>query len=195
MVSSLTTENSIFENKMYINKDEMERRLNKTSLQVIEKKRKSRGGLGVGEKRLSHEDRVLIGALNEIDTQKNIAELVGVSQTTVSSVSRGMVAPSVGVNKELRNDVESRIGEIARSKEDHQKKIEDQLITNLAAALGQVANNLESTDAPEASKIAVDMSKILDRVNGNKETKGNRTAIIINVPTMKEEKAYTSITV
>ena len=60
-----------------------------------------------------------------------------------------------------------------------------------------MANNLDNTDAVEASKIATDMSKILDRVspNPNKDRRDNRTAIIINVPSMKEEKSYQTIDV
>jgi predicted transcriptional regulator len=184
---------------MYINREELNRRLGKTNLQVIERTRVSRNGKNINdvpEKRLDNSDRALIGILNELDTQKNIADLVGVSQTTVSNVSRGMIAPASGINKELKEKVTSGIEVITQDKIQREAVIQDKLLSNLASALGHVANNLSNTDAPEASKIAVDMSKILDRVTGNKdERNGNRTAIIINVPTMKEEKHYSSITV
>ena len=185
---------------MYITKEQLEARLNKPEVTIIQKVRKERSkkdeeGNG-GEGRLNHNERALIGILSETDTQKNIAELMGVTQTTVSSVSRGMVAPSSGVNKDLRKDVEEGKEKLAEEKLNRDKVIQDQLITNLAAALGHVANNLSETDAVEASKIATDMSKILDRVSGNRdEGRGNRTAIIINVPSMKEEKAYQTLTV
>ena len=171
---------------MYITKEELEKRLTKTELHVVERERKVRGV----EKRLTHEDRVVIGVLSGEDSQKNIADLVGVSAQTVSNVSRGLTSPTIGVDKELRDD-------ISKGKDERNKVIEDQLITNLAAALGHVANNIDSTDAVEASKIASDMSKILDRVSGggDKDRKGNRTAIIINVPSMKEEKSYQTIDV
>jgi hypothetical protein len=134
--------------------------------------------------------------LEELDTQKNIAELMGVSQTTVSNVSRGMVAPASGINQELKEGVEEGRTKIAEQKLETEKKIQEQLITNLAAALGQVSNNLHNVDAKEASKIAVDMSSILNRVaSNNSEHKGSRTAIIINVPSMKEEKHYQTIDV
>ena len=190
---------------MYITKEQLEQRLNKTSVNVIEKVRAERKKkvldddgniIKEGEKRLSNEERVLIGVLDELDTQKNIAELMGVSAQTVSNVSRGLTSPTIGVDKDLRGSVLEGKERIAQEKVEHQKRIEEQLVTNLAAALGHVANNLQNTDAPEASKIAVDMSKILDRVTGSREERlGNRTAIIINVPPMKEEKHYQAITV
>lgn len=183
---------------MYITREELEQRLNKTEVRIQERERKARKNskTGEGENRLTHEDRTLIGILEETDTQKNIAELIGVSAMTVSNASRGLTSPTIGVDKELRDDVREGKAAIAKNKLDNNKQIEDQLITNLAAALGHVANNLDGTDATEASKIAVDMSKILDRVSNDRDGNGkNRTAIIINVPAMKDEKSYQVLTV
>jgi transcriptional regulator with XRE-family HTH domain len=177
---------------MYISKEELKNRLEKTEVQIKEKERKERGS----EKRLTHEDRVLIGVLEGEDTQKNIAELLGVSPQTVSNAARGIVSTQLGVDRDLRNEVVDIKEKINGDKEAHNKKIEEQLISNLASALGHVANSIHSTKAVDASKIAVDMSKILDRVGGGRDSgKGNRTAIIINVPSMKEEKAYQTIEV
>jgi len=177
---------------MYITPEELQKRLNKTELRVQERTRKPRQR----EERLTDDERTLIGILDSVDTQKNIAELMGVSQTTVSNNSRGLVGVATGVDKELRERVNSGKETIAEEKLEHEKKIQEQLITNLAAALGHVANNMSSTSSSEASRIAVDMSKILDRVSSpGKESKGNRTAIIINVPSMKEEKHYQTIDV
>lgn len=179
---------------MYISREQLEQRLNRTEVQIKERERKTRGT----EKRLSHDDRVTIGVLSKIGTQKEIAELTGVSVQTISNVSRDLTSPTIGVDHQLREDVNNNqsIQEIGKQKLEDNKKIQEQLITNLAAALGHVANNLDNTDATEASRIAVDMSKILDRVNGGREDrKGNKTAIIINVPPMKEEKSYQTITV
>lgn len=177
---------------MYISKEELKNRLEKTEVQIKEKERKERGS----EKRLTHEDRVLIGVLEGEDTQKNIAELLGVSPQTVSNAARGIVSTQLGIDKDLRDEVNDVKERIEGKKEEHNKKIEEQLISNLAAALGHVANNINGTKAIDASKIAVDMSKILDRVGGGREDRrGNRTAIIINVPAMKEEKNYQTIEV
>lgn len=177
---------------MYISQEELKKRLTKTEVLVKERERKQRGS----EKRLSPEDRKIIGILSEVDTQKNVAELVGVSQMTVSNVSRGITSPQLGVDKELKEGVNEGISRIGNEKLEREKQIQDQLITNLAAALGQVAVNLDSTDAIDASKIAVDMSKILDKVSGNnREGRDRKTAIIINVPPMKDEKTYQVINV
>jgi transcriptional regulator with XRE-family HTH domain len=183
---------------MYITKEQLDERLNKTDVLYKERERKIRVSSknGKPEDRLSHEERTLIGVLEGIDTQKNIAELMGVSSQTVSNSSRALTSPTIGVDKELRKDIEEARTNIAERKLESEKQIQDQLVTNLAAALGHVANNLQNTDAVEASKIATDMSKILDRVTGSKDERGrNRTAIIINVPQMKEEKSYQTITV
>lgn len=183
---------------MYITQEELKKRLNKTEVQVVERERKTRLSkkTGEGEGRLTHEDRKIIGILEGEDTQKNIAELLGVSQMTVSNASRGLTSPTIGVDKELRDEVKEGRDAIGQRKLETDKQIQDQLVTNLAAALGQVANNLHMTDAIEASKIATDMSRILDKVSGDRnEGKGNKTAIIINIPSMKEEKHYPTITV
>jgi transcriptional regulator with XRE-family HTH domain len=190
---------------MYITKEELEKRLNKTSVDIVTRERvvrkttkKNEAGEVVekGEDRLTNNERTLIGILGKEDNHKDVAELMGVSAQTVSNASRGLVSPTIGVDKELRDSISTSRESIAKDKLESEKKIQDQLITNLAAALGHVANNLDNTDASEASKIAVDMSKILDRVSGDRnERHGNRTAIIINVPAMKEEKSYQSITV
>lgn len=177
---------------MYITQEELKRRLTKTEVLVKERERAKRGT----EKRLTPEDRTIIGILSEIDTQDNVAELCGVSQMTVSNVSRGLVSPQLGVDKELREEVKKGTQEIGKEKLEREKKIQDQLLTNLAIALGQVGENIHSTDAVEASKVAVDMSRILERVTGSREEGGrNRTAIIINVPAMKKEESYQVINV
>ena len=178
---------------MYITKEELNRRLTKTDLLVNARERKIRGE----EKRLTHEDRVLIGVLSEVDTKKNIADLVGVSQTTVSNVSRGLIAPVSGVDSELKKDIENKVQERGAERLQQEKKIEDQLITNLATALSHVANNINNTKAPEASKIALDMSRILNDIStsNGKNERGNKTAIIINIPSMKDEKNYSVVTV
>jgi hypothetical protein len=72
-------------------KEELEKRLSKTELHVVERERVLRGK----EKRLTHEDRVIIGILSETDTNKNVADLVGVSAQTVSNVGRGLTSPTI----------------------------------------------------------------------------------------------------
>jgi transcriptional regulator with XRE-family HTH domain len=174
---------------MYLTKQQLDERLAKTGLLIVQKERKVRP---VGEKRLGDEERKLIAILgqDEGNTQKEIAELMGVSAQTVSNNSRGLTSPTTGVDAGLKEAIK----EENQNKLENNRKVADQLLTNLSAALGHVANNLHNTDAAEASKIAVDMSKILDKVNGNSEQK-NRTAIIINVPAMREEKYYQTIDV
>lgn len=182
---------------MYITKDQLEQRLSKTDLLIVSKQRKPRSiDPDILEARLSDEDRVAIGILGNSDlvTHKEAAEILGVSTQTVSNNSRGLTSPTIGVDHELKEAVQGGVAKIAQEKLRDNKQIEDQLLTNLAAALGHVSNNLHNTDASEASKIAVDMSKILDKVSGASEGK-NRTAIIINVPSMREERSYQTIDV
>ncbi len=181
-------------NQMYITKEELEKRIENTSVQYKKRERKERAKIqdGKGEDRLTIEERTLIGVLEDMDSQKNVAELMGVSTQTVSNNSRALTSPTIGVDKDLRDNIESAREKIGQDKLDTEKKIQDALISNLAAALG----NLGMTDAVEASKIATDMSKILDRVSASKDGGGkNRTAIIINVPSMKKEESYQTITV
>jgi len=182
---------------MYITKDQLDQRLSKTDLLIVTKERKQRTlNSDDLERRLSDEDRIAIGILGNSDlvTHKEAAEILGVSTQTVSNNSRGLTSPTIGVDHELKEAVQGGVAKIAQEKLRDNKQIEDQLLTNLAAALGHVSNNLHNTDASEASKIAVDMSKILDKVSGASEGK-NRTAIIINVPSMREERSYQTIDV
>lgn len=176
---------------MYITKEQLDKRVQTSELIIKERKRKERGV----EERLTPEDRATIGILSNLGTQKEVADLMGVSQTTVSNVSRGLVAPASGVNEELLEKVEEGSEEINKIKDERKAKIQDALLTNLVSALGQVSSGLHNTGATEASKIAVDMSKIMDKLSGDKDSRGNRTAIIINVPSMKEEKHYQTIEV
>ena len=181
---------------MYITKEELDKRLASSPVSIITKARVLRTEGLVKEARLDNGERALIGLLAESDTQKDVAKLMGVSQTTVSNVSRGLIAPSSGVNLELKEKLQEGRGLIGQKELDRKDKIQDQLINNLSIALAQVSEGILNTDANEASKIAVDMSKILDRVNGDRnERQGNRTAIIINVPAMKEERSYQSLSV
>lgn len=186
---------------MYITKGQLDERLNRAELLINQRERKERKRklvdesgevVAPGEIRLSEEERKLIAtlAVEGSSSQKEIAELMGVSSQTVSNNSRGLVSPTIGVDPELKETV----NEAKDRKVEKDKKIQDQLLTNLSAALGHVANNLHNTDATEASRIAVDMSKILDKVSGSGDGK-HRTAIIINVPQMREEKQYQTIEV
>jgi predicted transcriptional regulator len=185
---------------MYITKEELNERLKKTDIQIVERERKLRNGVNINntpEKRLTDEERKAIAILANTGDSTNIeiAELMGVSPQTVSLAARGIKTVEAGVDQELKSGMNSGIEKIAADQLENNKKIKDQLLTNLSAALGHVANNLDNTDASEASKIALDMTKILDRVNGKDSSRGARTAIIINVPAMKDEKSYSTITV
>lgn len=183
---------------MYITEEELKSRLKKTELSVVSKERKERTDKGA--ERLSHEDRVIIGSMPEVldISKKETAEFLNISAQTVSNASRAITSPTIGIDKELKEDIDKTVEEKGKEKLEADKKIQDQLLTNLVAALGHVGNNIGGTKAVDASKIAVDMSKILDRVSGsrsNEDHKGNRTAIIINVPSMKDEKSYPVINV
>ena len=62
---------------MYITKEELNERLEKTDVLYKKRERKERQSekSGSSEDRLTHNERTLIGVLEELDTQKNIAEL------------------------------------------------------------------------------------------------------------------------
>jgi hypothetical protein len=173
---------------MYITKQQLDERLVQTEILVRHKERKE-GGRG---KALDHEDRVMIGVMAGIMPQKDVAEIAGVSESTVSDLSKGMTSHVLGVDQELKADIEEGLEEKKAAKLKKMDLIKDQLITNLTAAIAHVGNNLSGTDANEASKIAVDMSKILDKVNGSpgRQEIGPRVSIVINAPAMREEKHY-----
>jgi len=175
---------------MYITKEELENRLKKTDIQIKEKERKQRTDLGP---RLTHEDRVSIGVMSELGTVTEVADLMGVSPATVTNNSRGIVTHDQGVNKKLKDDVSERRALLRKEKE---ATIADKLLDTLATSVAHVANNITGTDALDASNVAVNMAKVLEKFGGGKEKDGgHRTAIIINVPPMKDEKHYQTIDV
>jgi transcriptional regulator with XRE-family HTH domain len=179
---------------MYITKEQLASRLNKTEVSIVTKSKNERAD--VGTTRLTHEDRVILGTMAEIMTCEDVAEMAGVSKQTVSNANRGLTSPAAGIDKQLKNDIEANKQGIKQDEKQRMDQIKDSLLTNLAAAIGHVGNNISGTDAVEASRVAVDMSKILDRVTSSQDGGGkNRTAIIINVPQMKKEESYQTITV
>jgi len=166
---------------MYITKSQLDERLTKTQILNEEKHAK--------DKVYTHTsvmEKELIGTLAHHDIQKNIAKEFGVTQAGVSDAKRGLTGNSF--DPELKSKIDSNVSE-------KKEKIQEQVLSNLADALTNVSLKMASTDAAEASKIAVDMGKLLDRVNGNGDGGGKRVAIVINVPNQKNENAYTAIEV
>jgi len=169
---------------MYITKAQMEERLSKT--EVLLKEKNIHGGRKKNGTNLTIEEKTLIGTLAHFDTQNNVAEALGTTQATVSDTKKGLVGNEI--NEELKNNIQKNV---AKKKED----LADTILDNLSLALTEVSTKIAHTDAAEASKIAVDMGKLLDKVTGNIDGGGKRTNIIINIPNQRQEKSYQVIDV
>src|SRR5690606_21984772 len=129
----------------------------------------------------------LAGTLAHFDTQQNVAASLGITQGTVTDAKRGLIGNSF--KKDLKDKIEDNVA--AKKGE-----LKDTILSNLSAALAEVGEKLHTADVGTASKVAIDMSRILDKVTGNNEDgKGHKTAIIINVPAQVTEAHYKTVEV
>ena len=166
---------------MYINKEQLELRLKGQSDLTVSK---SDRGRKEGSKNLEHEERVLIGVLSKTDSQKNIAKEFGVSETTVSNISRGLDA-SRRVDEDLTKDIKDKS---ALTK----ANISDKALNTLMKSIGVIDTKLSSTKtAGEASLVAKNMAIIADKFSPSGPT-GNSPRILINIngPKVKQEEDY-----
>lgn len=138
---------------------------------------------------LTHDERVLIGTLADGSTQKETGELLGVSQTTVSSISRGL-AGGYNLDKRLRDEVNDTVKHTREA-------VVETAISRLMESLGVVGETLPNvTKATDASMVARNMAGIVSSLEG-KDKGGNFVGIkvIIESTNQKTEKEYDVIDV
>jgi transcriptional regulator with XRE-family HTH domain len=122
------------------------------------------------------------------DTQSEIAGVFGVSQNTVSKLSRGLVA----------NRLDTELRDLAlKSKEEKSEKAHDLALDSLVSSLALVQDNLATiTTAKEAAKIATDMSRVVSQLKGkDDDEKRVNTLVVIKMPAIRKESQFEVIDV
>lgn len=175
---------------MYITRQQLESRLrgqeSLVEYKIKENNRKRTEEVDVKEK-------ALIGALAIIDGPSKVAKELNVSPAQASHYSRGIITQKVGVNEELRDGVDQIAAPIKESIERKYETIKESALDSLSNALEELKDATISK-ATDASKVAVDMSRILSNFQP-KSDNSPKVAVIIHRPPMKEETSYEHVTV
>lgn len=148
------------------------------------------GGVGKRGDEIHSQIRKLIAStVHESDeTQKEIANVFGVTDSLVSQVSRGLV----------HNRVEQELLDIStKTKVEKENTAHDNALDNLVGLLGIVKDTLPGiTSAKEASRIAVDMSRIITSVKPREDESKVRTLVVIKLSSdQKKESQFETIDV
>lgn len=168
---------------MYINKEQLLSRLKgQANLNVRAPHRRKE----VGTKNLTHEQKVLIGTLTQVDSQANVARELGVSPATVSNIARGLDA-SKRQDEVLSTDVN-------KNKEDISNKALDVLMQSIGVVKSKIGS---AKTASEAAIVARNMAVVANSMvpSGPSGNNGPRILININGPKSRDEHEYEVIDV
>jgi hypothetical protein len=173
---------------MYITKEQLEARLkgqvSRDNISIITPH------TGNKKKEIPHEAKVLIGAFAQVDTHANVAKAFNVSETAVSTASRGMS----GNNKEFSHELAADIKKVATGiKGDISSKALDVLMSSL----GVVETKVGAAKATDASTIAKNMAIVHEKMSPRSEglSNSNHILIQINAPNQRSEDAYEAMEV
>jgi hypothetical protein len=131
------------------------------------------GGRRPGDRAIPDKIKELIGSLavQGNETQKEIASVFGVSQVTVSDVSRGLVgdrldstlAEAIDLNKDTNKDKKENtahnlaldalvgsLGIVSNKLTEEKETLSLKAVTSLATNMSRIVQNLKSKDAPSA---------------------------------------------
>ena len=175
---------------MYISQEELNKRLTHTEIRV-NKREEVRGTIG-SKKAIPVEIRKAAAVFANEGSQDEVADLLGISQTAVSRSVNGM---------NNAGDIIDEVVEASdKAKEDKSKSrdtIRERALDALSSAVDQIGNKIatEPVKLTELSKVALDLNTIAGRSSGNEGQGGNRVLVNINVPPMKEERHYETVTV
>lgn len=175
---------------MYITRGQLESRVKGQSSIVYKDKINTRKRT----EEVPSDEKALIGALAQIDGPTAAAKEFNVSPAQASHYSRGIVSQAVGIDKDLKEQVNETSAPIKQSIENKLESIKESALDSLANALDELKEATISK-ATDASKVAVDMSKILSNFNPKSDNKSPQVAVIIHRPQMKSEESYEHVTV
>lgn len=152
-----------------------------------------------GGKALEEEERVAIGVLGKTVGNELAAELMGVSERTVSHLRTAQTTlvddngiRRYGKNEELQAKISERL-------ESTKLTIQEKAAERLMKSLGLLSDEkLENCSAKEVAGIAAQVSQVFRNMNSSSSEKNSRTAgvrIILNPPKTAREESFDVIEV
>lgn len=138
--------------------------------------------------KLTHDERVSIGALGQNFPPKDVAELTGVSVDCVRDLRNGKKGSS-GYNAELAAQVSSAAGK-------RREEVSIVAVDKLLESLGVISTEkLQALDAKGASLVASNLSRVVSNMSPKESGDGNKPniKIVLFQPKPSEEKHFETI--
>jgi flagellar hook-basal body complex protein FliE len=147
-------------------------------------------GRSEGAKGIPPRVRELLGIIKNgsNDTCQEIAGTFGVGITTISNASRGLRGDG-SFDEELAEVVE-------KSTKDKEKEAHELALDALVGSITKVNDTIHTVEKPQiASKIANDMSKVINQLRGGRDGSANEVnvKVVLFAPPMRIEKDYETI--
>lgn len=182
---------------LYLTQEQLDKRLSNSELRIVEKEPDPR--LGSNRENLPREVKVLGGVLSKTGmTQSEAAEFLDITQTQVSIATRGLNGSTTGArfDETLKNEIQAAADKVNERNKPSLDKVKDAALDALTLAVTGVVDGLknEPMAAKDMSKIAVDMSKVMDKLNPNRDSGQGTKVLIINNPGHKSEAHYEKVT-
>jgi predicted transcriptional regulator len=148
------------------------------------------GGRKEGDKAIPPRVRELLGILTveSGETQKEIASVFGVSQVTVSDISKGLIGDRLDEDLAIKID---------KTKEEKRATAHDLALDALVGSLNAVGKHVANIDNPhKAASIATQMSKVISNLEDkDKPADVANVKVILMAPVQKQERHYETIDV
>lgn len=148
------------------------------------------GGHGnAGKPRYTEEEKVLAGVLAHSFPVRDVAEVTGMSATTVQDVKRGNIS-NRRHDPELKDKIDDAIEEEAKTKQSVRDLALDRITALFADQLNE--ENLATIRKPrEAAAVARDLATIAERVTV--KAPGQGVTVIFHTPRQKSEDEYQAV--
>ncbi len=142
-------------------------------------KRESNSGRTKGAKNLTPMMREIIGTAAHFDKAQNVADSFGVSHDTVGNCKAGRIG-SFKNSEELKAKIEKNLD-----------SVKDLALNRLMKSLNLLDDEkLENCNAPVLSKIAADMSRVVEKVTPKSDFIDQSTKILVYRPRQNAEEDY-----
>lgn len=176
----------------YLNQKQIEERINNPDNlvnKVVHKIKHSGQGRVKGDKNLTPDQREIAGTLSKYERQEDVAELLGISQSTVSNSARGLIS-----NTKLDPVLDKKIKDNTKTLD---KQISSSAIDVLMSSIEMTGAKLSDNprEAKLASSIAMDMATIANRFGVGNEGGIGKVQIVFTIPRQKSLDDYNVIDV
>lgn len=133
-------------------------------------------------------ERSLSAALSQIDSQANVARMLGASTSQVQNWAHGRTGREGQNGKYDNSKVRPELVNATREK---LGKIRDVAMERLLATLGVITDDdLSELDAKDASIVASNLARVVEKATPREELDGKRANIVMYMPTQMNIEQY-----